>query len=169
MGKAMAAAAGAGEPQNPRPVACPRASASGAARVWHGRNHGTTVPLSNLAPTSSGPSATQRNCTLRTHRKATARHSASPSASLRPCAAPLRKRRAIWPRVRGAISKLRQKQASAPAPQTMRIGKCREPRPKPSHCNCVAQWIAHQTSNLGVAGSSPAVVTPIETDRLAQR
>ena len=30
-------------------------------------------------------------------------------------------------------------------------------------------WIAHQTSNLGVAGSSPAVVTPIETDRLAQR
>ena len=27
--------------------------------------------------------------------------------------------------------------------------------------NRVAQWIAHQTSNLGVAGSSPAVVTPI--------
>ena len=25
--------------------------------------------------------------------------------------------------------------------------------------NRVAQWIAHQTSNLGVAGSSPAVVT----------
>ena len=35
--------------------------------------------------------------------------------------------------------------------------------------NRVAQWIAHQTSNLGVAGSSPAVVTRIETDRLAQR
>ena len=27
------------------------------------------------------------------------------------------------------------------------------------HTNRVAQWIAHQTSNLGVAGSSPAVVT----------
>ena len=27
--------------------------------------------------------------------------------------------------------------------------------------NRVAQWIAHQTSNLGVAGSSPAVVTTI--------
>merc|ERR1712100_248508 len=26
------------------------------------------------------------------------------------------------------------------------------------HTNRVAQWIAHQTSNLGVAGSSPAVV-----------
>ena len=44
----------------------------------------------------------------------------------------------------------------------MRIGKCPRTASKtapPSHCNCVAQWIAHQTSNLGVAGSSPAVVT----------
>ena len=44
----------------------------------------------------------------------------------------------------------------------MRIGKCPQTASKttpPSHCNCVAQWIAHQTSNLGVAGSSPAVVT----------
>ena len=38
MGKAMAAAAGAGEPQNPRPVSCHHASPKIAAHVWEAKN-----------------------------------------------------------------------------------------------------------------------------------